>query len=67
MSQVALNFRCSEQKFKLFCNSFGNFFNGHATALFSDQRNFPLNNSMTLTCDDMLSKRILDMAFKIAA
>ena len=28
MSQVALNFRCSEQKFTLFCNSFGNFFNG---------------------------------------
>jgi len=44
MSQVALNFHCSEQKFKLFCNSFGNFFNGHATALFFDQRNFPLNN-----------------------
>ena len=27
MSQVALNFRCSEQKFKLFCNSFGTLFN----------------------------------------
>lgn len=44
MSQVALNLHCSAQKFKLFCNSFGNFFDGQATALFFDQRNFNLNN-----------------------